>query len=149
MSKCLATLRTIRVVKTHCNAVWQDVRWRFASLAGQTRGKYRDGTIQAAAARHANGQWVVPTKVELFTERGGRRVTLSLHDATEVMSFLLPLPAPIGLILHLLEPKRGPMAPTTQLRPNCYPIATLATSPAILTSSILVRNGCGNCDTDA
>jgi hypothetical protein len=70
-----------------------DWQFTFASLNGQVRRKYRDGTIQTAAARHENGQWIVPTQVELFTERGGRIVTLSLRDAPEVMSFLLPLPA--------------------------------------------------------
>lgn len=70
-----------------------DWQFTFASLTGQTRRKYRDGTIQSAAARHENGQWIVPTQVELFTERGTRSVTLSQRDATEVMGFMLPLPA--------------------------------------------------------
>jgi hypothetical protein len=70
-----------------------DWQFTFASLSGQARRKYRIGTIQSVAARHENGQWIVPTQVELFTERGGRNVTLSQRDATDVMSFLLPLPA--------------------------------------------------------
>ncbi len=57
---------------------WQ---FTFASLADQARREYRDGTIQTAAARHENGQWVVPTQVELFTERGSRSVTLSLPSS--------------------------------------------------------------------
>jgi hypothetical protein len=69
--------------------------WQFtlASLSGRTRRAYVDGIIQTAAARHENGQWIVPTHVELFTERGSRSVTLAQRDASEVMSFLLPLPA--------------------------------------------------------
>ncbi len=69
--------------------------WLFtlASISRQTRGDYRDGTIQTAAARYESGQWIVPTQVELFSERNSRSVTLSPRDATEVMSFLLPLPA--------------------------------------------------------
>ena len=69
--------------------------WVFtlASISSQTRRSYREGTIDNAAARFENGRWIVPTQVELFTERGGRSVTLSLRNATEVMGFLLPLPA--------------------------------------------------------
>ncbi len=70
-----------------------DWQFTFASLAGQARRKYRDGTIQTDKTRYEKGQWIVPTQVELFTERGGRSVTLALRDATEVMGFLLPLPA--------------------------------------------------------
>ena len=70
-----------------------DWQFTFASLSGQTRRKYLDGSIRTDAARHENGQWIVPTQVELFTERGRRSVTLSRRDATEVMGFLLPLPA--------------------------------------------------------
>ncbi len=69
--------------------------WQFtlASVVGRTRRAYLDGTIQTDAARHENGQWIVPASVELFTERGSRSVTLAPRDASEVMSFLLPLPA--------------------------------------------------------
>jgi hypothetical protein len=70
-----------------------DWQFTFASHSGQSRRKYRDGTIQSHAARHENGHWIVPTQVELFTERGGRSVNLSPRDATEVMGFMLPLPA--------------------------------------------------------
>jgi hypothetical protein len=67
-----------------------------ASLAGQSRRKSRDGEIQTAAARFENGQWIVPTQVYLFTERGKRNVMLARRQATEVVSFLLPLPARPG-----------------------------------------------------
>lgn len=72
--------------------------WEFtlASLAGQSRRKSRDGEIQTAAARFENGQWIVPTQVYLFTERGKRNVMLARRQATEVVSFLLPLPARPG-----------------------------------------------------
>ena len=70
-----------------------DWQFTFASHSGLSRRKYRDGTVQTTAARLENGQWIVPTQVELFTERGGRSVTLALRDAKEVMSFMLPLPA--------------------------------------------------------
>ena len=77
-----------------------DWQFTFASLSGRARRKYSDGTIRTAAARHENGQWIVPTQVELFTERGARSVTLSLRNATEVMSFLLPLPARPGTVFE-------------------------------------------------
>ena len=70
-----------------------DWLFTFASDSGQTRRKYCSGTIQTTEARFEKGQWIVPTQVELFTARGIRSVTLSQRDATEVMSFLLPLPA--------------------------------------------------------
>jgi len=73
-----------------------DWHFIFVSLSGQTRRKIREGTIQTIIARYENGQWIVPTQVSLFTERGGRSVTLSLCEATEVMCFLLPLPARPG-----------------------------------------------------
>ncbi len=70
-----------------------DWLFTFDSLSGHSRRKYRDGTIQTSAARYEKGQWIVHTQVELFTERGGRSVTLSLRDEPEVMGFMLPLPA--------------------------------------------------------
>ena len=70
-----------------------DWQFTFASLSAQTRRRYRDGSIRTEAARQENDQWIVPAQVELFTERGRRSVTLSRRDATEVMGFLLPLPA--------------------------------------------------------
>lgn len=70
-----------------------DWQYTFASLSGNTRRKHCDGRIQQTAARYENGQWIVPTQVELFTERGKRSVTLARRDAKEVMGFLLPLPA--------------------------------------------------------
>ena len=67
--------------------------WEFtlASLAGQNRRKTEEGVIQTKAARFENGQWIVPTHVHLFTERGKRNVMLARRQATEVTSFLLPL----------------------------------------------------------
>ncbi len=73
-----------------------DWQFTFASLSGRTRRKYCEGTIQTTSARHENGHWIVPTQAKLFTERGSRSVTLSLRDATEVMGFMLPLPARPG-----------------------------------------------------
>ncbi len=70
--------------------------WEFtlaALSAGQNRRTYRSGEIQTQAARFENGQWIVPTQVELFTERGKRNVMLARRSAKEVVSFLLPLPA--------------------------------------------------------
>ncbi len=68
--------------------------WQFtlASLSGQTRRKQHEGTILTKFARHEHGQWIVPTHARLFTERGQRNVMLARREATEVMSFLLPLP---------------------------------------------------------
>ena len=72
--------------------------WEFtlASLSGHTRRNSREGEIQTKAARFENGQWIVPTQVYLFTERGKRNVMLARRKATEVTSFLLPLPARPG-----------------------------------------------------
>ncbi len=69
-----------------------DWQFTFASLSGQARRKYREGTIQTGLARFEHGRWIVPAQVELFTERGRRSVMLSPRNATEVMGFLLPLP---------------------------------------------------------
>jgi hypothetical protein len=73
-------------------------KWEFtfASLAGHERRATRLGTIESKAARFENGHWIVPTQVSLFTERGKRNVMLARRDATEVTSFLLPLPARPG-----------------------------------------------------
>ncbi len=65
-----------------------DWQFTFATLSGQARREYRDGTIQTAAAHHENGQWIVPTQVELFTERGGRSVTRSLDDGSCILVLL-------------------------------------------------------------
>lgn len=72
--------------------------WRFtlASLSGNTRRKYLDGIIQTDSVRYENGRWIVPSQVELFTQRGRRSVSLARSNATEVMGFLLPLPAHPG-----------------------------------------------------
>ena len=69
-----------------------DWLFSFSSLTGHTRRAYREGIVQRSSARYEDGQWIVLGQTELFTERGKRLVTLSLREATEVMSFLLPLP---------------------------------------------------------
>ncbi len=76
----------------------EDSEWAFnlASLAGRTRRVYRDGTIQLAGVRVEEGRWIVPAQVELFTQRGGRLVTLSRLNSTEILGFLIPLPARPG-----------------------------------------------------
>ncbi len=68
--------------------------WEFtlASLSGHTRRTQHEGTIHTQSARQEHGQWIVPTQAYLFTERGQRNVMLARREATEVMSFLLPLP---------------------------------------------------------
>ena len=68
---------------------WQFV---FASLTGHAPRKREIGTILTDAARFENGQWIVPTHVELFTERGARSVSIAPKDARESTGFLLPLP---------------------------------------------------------
>ena len=70
-----------------------DWLYTFASLSGMTRRKDCVGTIQWDECRYEEGQWIVPTCASLFTERGKRNVMLAQREATEVMSFLLPLPA--------------------------------------------------------
>jgi hypothetical protein len=69
-----------------------DWLFSFASVSGKTRRAYREGMVQRSSARYEDGQWIVLGRTDLFTERGKRLVTLSLREATEVMSFLLPLP---------------------------------------------------------
>ncbi len=73
-----------------------DWQFLFASLAGHTRRRYWEGEIQTSLARFEGGRWIVPTRVALNTERGPKSVTLAVREATEVMSFLLPLPARPG-----------------------------------------------------
>jgi hypothetical protein len=68
----------------------------FASVNGRVERKSSYGTIQDATTRYESGRWIVPAQVELFTGRGGRRVTLWKSDSTEVISFELPLPASPG-----------------------------------------------------
>lgn len=65
----------------------------FSSLSGLRSRKQIEGTIESDRARYENGQWIVPTQVDLFTGRGKRCVSLSHRNSKEVMSFLLPLPA--------------------------------------------------------
>lgn len=50
------------------------------------------GNIQNDYARLDTGQWIVPASVELFTERGGRLVTIGPQDSAEPFGFLLPIP---------------------------------------------------------
>lgn len=64
----------------------------FASLSGHTCRKRDYGKILTASARFENGQWIVPTTVVLFTERGGRSVSLSPRSGQESLGFLLPIP---------------------------------------------------------
>jgi hypothetical protein len=65
----------------------------FASVSRKTRRAYHEGMVQRNTARYEDGQWIVLGRVDLFTERGERMVSLSLREANEVMSFHLPLPA--------------------------------------------------------
>ncbi len=68
---------------------WQ---FTFSSLAGFESRRTEEGKILHEAARLEGKRWIVPAEVELFTERGKRCVMLAQRDATEVTSFLLPLP---------------------------------------------------------
>ncbi len=73
--------------------------WRFslAALAGQTRRTWREGEMLGEAARFENGQWIVPAKVHLFTERGKRNVLLVRQEVKEDYNWLLPLPPRPGV----------------------------------------------------
>lgn len=82
--------------KTPPTAEGSDWVFTLASLSGHSRRSYREGEIQTGAVRFENGQWIVPAQVPLFTERGKRNVMLARRQATEVTSFLLPLPARPG-----------------------------------------------------
>lgn len=75
-----------------------DGTWRFdfASLAGPTLRKSARGVILTEGARLKDGQWIVPTTVDLFTARGQRSVTLAREDAKDALGFLLPLPGHPG-----------------------------------------------------
>lgn len=64
----------------------------FASLSGHSQRKRDYGKILTESARFENGQWIVPTTVSLFTERGGRSVSIAPKDAKESFGFLLPIP---------------------------------------------------------
>ncbi|MBK8001870.1 MAG: hypothetical protein IPK15_25005 [Verrucomicrobia bacterium] len=66
--------------------------YSFASLSGNTCRKRDYGTILTEAARFENGQWIVPTTVSLFTERGDRSVSIAPRNAKESFGFLLPIP---------------------------------------------------------
>ena len=69
-----------------------DWQFTFASLAGQTARKREYGKLQTESARFEGGQWIVPTSVSLFTERGRRSVSVARKDAQVSSGFLLPLP---------------------------------------------------------
>ncbi len=68
--------------------------WQFtlSSISGNVSRKSRYGEIRNDLARFEDGQWIVPASVELFTERGGRAVTISNKDSIESIGFLLPIP---------------------------------------------------------
>ncbi len=70
-----------------------DWRFTFASISGNTQRRSIEGTIHADRERFENGRWIVPTEAEIFTQRGRRSVTLFRSSSTEVMGFILPLPA--------------------------------------------------------
>jgi hypothetical protein len=76
--------------------------WRFylASLSRNTERKSCEGIIQTAQARYENRRWIVPTQVELFTQRGSRSVALWRADSTDVIGFILPLPANPGVVFE-------------------------------------------------
>lgn len=75
-----------------------DGEWEFLlnSLSGHTRRSYQRGSISTDAARVEGGQWIVPAAVSLFTERGGRSVSIAPKDAKESFGFLLPIPSRPG-----------------------------------------------------
>lgn len=68
--------------------------WRFelSSLSGSVVRRKMQGVLNAAEARLDSGRWIVPGAVDLFTERGGRVVTLSRSDREGSGGFSLPLP---------------------------------------------------------
>ncbi|MBN8249462.1 MAG: hypothetical protein J0L84_18710, partial [Verrucomicrobia bacterium] len=68
--------------------------WRFelSSLSGSMVRRKMQGVVKAAEARLDSGRWIVPGTVDLFTERGGRVVTLSQSDREGGCGFTLPLP---------------------------------------------------------
>jgi hypothetical protein len=64
---------------------------QLGSLSGHTQRTYRDGAVHSAAARLEAGRWIVPAEVLVFTERGGRSISLQ-HNDQHVGGILLPLP---------------------------------------------------------
>jgi len=62
------------------------------SYTGQKDRTEKHGDIRTEAARYENGQWIVPTQVHLYTERGRREVMVTRRSSSEVVSFVLPLP---------------------------------------------------------
>jgi hypothetical protein len=77
-------------------AVEDDWQFLFASLSGNVRRTYREGTVKVHDARFEDGHWIVPASAPLFTERGRRSVTLAQRESTEAVGFVLPLPARPG-----------------------------------------------------
>lgn len=75
-----------------------DGEWEFLlnSLSGHTCRTHERGIISTDAARLDGGQWIVPATVSLFTERGGRSVSIAPKDARESSGFLLPIPSRPG-----------------------------------------------------
>lgn len=57
---------------------------------------YGIGEIETAAARFENKQWIVPTKMPLFTARGKRFVSLFKVGSQDGAGFLLPVPRQPG-----------------------------------------------------
>lgn len=62
------------------------------SYSGERRRRAIQGRILTENTRYENGQWIVPTEVRLFTERGRREVMIRQRSAPNAMSFELPLP---------------------------------------------------------
>lgn len=71
--------------------------WRFTlgSLAGRTRRTFEHGQVRSKDARLEDQRWIVPAEVLLFTERGGRIISLE-QDNKDVGGFLVSLPARPG-----------------------------------------------------
>ncbi len=70
----------------------EECQCELVSLSGRTYRKRESGTVATKLVRFENGQWIVPITARLFTERGGRSVTLSPQEGKEAFGFLLPVP---------------------------------------------------------
>ncbi len=70
----------------------EDWLFSLSSISGHEARKSKYGKIHSDLARLEDGQWIVPASIELFTERGGRLVTIAPQDSAETIGFLLPLP---------------------------------------------------------
>lgn len=80
---------------TKANPPTAEGEWRvmLEPLTGGDPGSIHGvGEIETAAARLENNQWIVPTKMPLFTERGKRFVSLFQPGAKEGSGFSLPVP---------------------------------------------------------